>query len=188
MKPRDRAPRGARRRASPNGPARTASTQSAPGKAPPAAHRGGPDDPISRATKPSSAKHEVVSAAAAMDLEILIPIWGEYYVRRFAQFGLRSLLAPHNLPWLCQHHSVKVTVLTTQPGRDQCVRWPSFVELGRIAEVSYVEIDDLVLTYGPNYSVILTRAYNRAMALSTDLVGRNFIYLVADQVFADGAL
>lgn len=111
MKPRHRALSGAGRRASPSGPARTAPTQSSPGKTPAAARHGGPDDPISRATKPSSAEHEVVSAAA-MDLEILIPIWGEHYVRRFAQFGLRSLLAPHNLPWLCQHHSVKITVLT----------------------------------------------------------------------------
>jgi len=123
-----------------------------------------------------------------MDFEILIPIWGERYIRRFAQLGLRSLLAPRNLPWLCRHHRVKVSVMTTQDGVTQCGLWPAFFELAQIAEVSFVAIDDLVATYGSNYSVILTRAFNRAMALSADLVGRNFIYLVGDQLFADGAL
>jgi hypothetical protein len=127
-------------------------------------------------------------AAPQMDFEILIPIWGERYIRRFAELGLRSLLAPRNLPWLCQHHRVKASVMTTQDGISQCRLWPAFIELAQIAEISYVPIDDLVAIYGPNYSVILTRAFNRAMALSADLVGRNFIYLVGDQIFANGAL
>jgi hypothetical protein len=126
--------------------------------------------------------------AAPMAFEILIPIWGERYIRRFAELGLRSLLAPGNLPWLCQHHRVKASVMTTQDGISECRRWPTFIELAQIAEISYIAIDDLVATYGPNYSVILTRAFNRAMALSGDLIGCNFIYLVGDQIFANGAL
>src|SRR5882724_1658903 len=136
-----------------------------------------PDDAIDKTVSKPSAKGTVGPAAAGMDFEILIPIWGERYIRRFAQLGLRSLLAPRNLPWLCRHHRVKVSVMTTQDGVNQCRRWPSFVELAKIAEISYVAIDDLLALYGPNYSVILTRAFNRAMALSANLVGRNFIYL-----------
>jgi hypothetical protein len=154
--------------------------------------RGAPGDATEDATKDAvaapSAEGMVEPAAPAMDFEILIPIWGDRYIRRFAELGLRSLLAPQNLPWLCRHHRVAVRVMTTQDGASQCRRWPTFVELTQIVEVSYIAIDDLVAIYGPNYSVILTRAFNRAMAFSPELVGRNFIYLVGDQIFANGAL
>jgi hypothetical protein len=127
-------------------------------------------------------------ASARLDFEILIPIWGESYIKRFAELGLRSLLAPGNLPWLCNNHNVKVTVLTTHDGSEHLRAWESFNELARLAEVAFVGIEDLLITYGRNYTVILTRAYNRAMALGPHLVGRNFIYLVGDQIFADGSL
>src|SRR5260221_2805443 len=116
---------------------------------------------VAASTAPS-AKGTGEPAAPRMDFEILIPIWGERYIRRFALLGLRSLLAPRNLPWLCQHHRVKVSVMTTQDGVGECRRWPAFVALAKIAEISYVAIDDLLAIYGSNYSVILTRAFNRA--------------------------
>src|ERR1700687_3619717 len=154
--------------------------------------RGAPGEVIEDATKAPvaapAAEGTGEPAAPVMDFEILIPIWGERYIRRFAQLGLRSLLAPQNLPWLCRHHRVKVRVMTTRDGVSQCRLWPAFVKLTQIVEVSYIAIDDLVAIYGPNYSVILTRAFNRAMAFSPELVGRNFIYLVGDQIFANGAL
>lgn len=142
------------------------------------------DDPAGEDAEPAP----IVSPAVRMNFEFLIPIWGEPYIRRFAELGLRSLLAPRNLPSLSEHHSVAVTMLTTREGRDHCGHFPGFARLASIADISFVEIDDLLGTYGRNYSVILTRAYNRAMALSPDLVGRNFMFLVGDQVFADGAL
>src|SRR5579864_3267002 len=153
-----------------------------------AQRRGTAQDATKAAAAAPAAEGTGQPAAPQMDFEILIPIWGERYIRRFAELGLRSLLAPRNLPWLCQHHRVKVSVMTTQDGISQCRLWPAFLELAQIAEISYVVIDDLVAIYGPNYSVILTRAFNRAMALSASLVGRNFIYLVGDQIFANGAL
>jgi hypothetical protein len=125
---------------------------------------------------------------SGLDFDILIPIWGERYIRRFAELGLRTLLAPGNLPEMCRHHRVKLIVLTSREGPSLCRLWPAFAALGRIATIEFVEIDDLIAAYGGNYSVILTRAYNRAMALSGNLLGRNFIYLVGDQVFADGSL
>jgi hypothetical protein len=128
------------------------------------------------------------SPALRMEFEILIPIWGASYVERFVELGLRSLLAPGNLPWLAGRHAVKVTALTTREGYELLRSYASFAELANFAETAFVEIEDLIASYGRNYSVILTRAYNRAMALSADLVGRNFIYLVGDQVFADGSL
>jgi hypothetical protein len=161
-------------------PRRQARRRGAPGNA--------TEDATDAAVAAPPAEAAVEPAAPAMDFEILIPIWGDRYIRRFAELGLRSLLAPRNLPWLCRHHRVRVRVMTTQDGVSQCRLWPAFVELIQIAEVSYIAIDDLVAIYGPNYSVILTRAFNRAMAFSPELVGRNFIYLVGDQVFANGAL
>src|SRR5439155_18171845 len=143
-----------------------------------------------RITRPAKAPEtkKAVLPPGAMTFEVLVPIWGERYIRRFAELGLRTLMAPGNLPWLCRHHRVNATILTTREGIRECKRRPSFQALGKIAAVSYVPIDDLVDAYKPNYSVVLTRAYNRAMALCGDLLGTNFLYLVGDQIFADGAL
>jgi hypothetical protein len=123
-----------------------------------------------------------------MNFEILIPVWGERYVTQFAEFGLRSLLSPGNVPWLSQNHRVQATILTRADSRGFVEAQPAFRRLADLALTSFVEIDDLLGAYGGNYSVILTRAYNRAMALNRDMLGTAFIYLVGDLVFADGAL
>ena len=123
-----------------------------------------------------------------MNFEILIPVWGERYVAQFAEFGLRSLLSAGNIPWLSQYHRVQATILTRSDSKRYIDAQPAFRRLAELAEISIVEIDDLLLTYGGNYSVILTRAYNRAMALNRGMLETAFIYLVGDLVFADGAL
>src|ERR1700675_2491018 len=99
------------------------------------AQRRGAAEDATNAAAPS-AEGTVEPAAPRMDFEILIPIWGERYIRRFAQLGLRSLLAPRNLPWLCRHHRVKVSVMTTQDSVSQCKLRPAFAELAKIAEIS----------------------------------------------------
>jgi hypothetical protein len=130
----------------------------------------------------------VRAAGAALDFEILIPIWGERYIRRFAELSLRTLLAPGNLPWLAQHHRVSVTILTAAASLPYFETQPGFRRLATLADITFVQIDDLIATYVPNYSSVLTRAFNRAMAISPDMLGRNFIFLVGDLIFADGAL
>jgi hypothetical protein len=127
-------------------------------------------------------------ADTGLVFEILVPIWGERYIRRFTELGLRTLLAPGNLPWLAVHHRVDVTILTTAESLPYFETQPAFRRLVALVDVAYLQIDDLITTYGPNYSAILTRAYNRAMAVSPDMLGRSFIYLVGDLIFSDGAL
>ncbi len=127
------------------------------------------------------------AADAPLDFEILIPIWGERYIRRFAELSLRTLLAPGNLPWLAEHHRMRVTILTAAASLPYFDTQPAFRQLAMLADISFVQIDDLIATYVPNYSSILTRAFNRAMAISPDMLGRNFVFLVGDLIFADGA-
>ena len=123
-----------------------------------------------------------------MNFDILVPVWGERYVAQFAEYGLRSLLSRGNVPWLSQNHRVQATILTRADSRQYVEAQPAFRRLAELVPLTFVEIDDLLATYGGNYSVILTRAYNRAMALNRDMLNTAFIYLVGDLVFADGAL
>lgn len=137
-----------------------------------------------RAARPAA----TAAGAGALDFEILIPIWGERYIRRFAELSLRTLLAPGNLPWLAEQHRVRVTILTSAASLPYFETQAAFRRLATLAEISFVQIDDLIAAYVPNYSSVLTRAFNRAMAISPDMLGCNFIFLVGDLIFADGAL
>src|SRR6266516_2456890 len=151
-------------------------------------------------TAPPSAAHRLLRArrepratarrmgGASLEFEILIPIWGERYIRRFADLGLRTLLAPGNIPWLARHHRVHFTILTAAASMPYFDTHAAFRPLAGLVEIRFVQIDDLIATDTPNYSAILTRAFNRAMAISPNMLGRNFIYLVGDLIFADGAL
>jgi hypothetical protein len=140
---------------------------------------------VSRGLRRLSAR---MHGESPLDFEILVPIWGERYIRRFAELGLRSLLAPGNLPWLADHHRVHVTILTAAESLPYFATQPAFRRLAALAECNFVAIDDLITAYMPNYSTVLTRAFNRAMAISPNMLRRNFIYLVGDLIFADGAL
>lgn len=122
-----------------------------------------------------------------MRFEILVPIWGEKYIENFCNLGLKSVLAPENLPWLCAEHDVNVTVLTTRASHRTILAQPAFERISGIAKLALVDIDDLIEAYERNYALILTRAYNRAMALNSDMIGTSFIYLVGDLVFSNGA-
>jgi len=122
-----------------------------------------------------------------MKIRLLIPIWGERYIARFAAYSLPSLLAAGNLPALAKFADLEVWVLTSshdQPLFDDSV---SIAGLRRLCPVKFIPIDDLIgSTY---YGITLTLAYVRGMsAAGPEMTDTYFVFMNSDFLLADGSL
>ena len=120
-------------------------------------------------------------------VRLLIPVWGERYIKLFADLTLMSLLAPGNLPALADASELEIVMLTASSDHRYFDAEPAFARLRRIAPVRFESIDDLI--GGGLYGVTLTLAYLRGVAaLGEKMVDTHFVFLNADLVLADGSL
>jgi len=120
-------------------------------------------------------------------VKFLVAVWGEAYIDRFTALALPSFLASGNLPALAKVTDLEVIVLTSADSVPILSQKPSFLQLGRICEVRYIEIDDLI-TNGA-YGVTLTLAYARGvMDSGNDMVNTYFVFMNSDFILADGSL
>ena len=118
---------------------------------------------------------------------LLIPVWGERYIRLFADLTLMSLLAPGNVPALAEATDLEIVLLTASSDHRFFDEEPAFAALRRIAPVRFEAIDDLI--GGGLYGVTLTLAYLRGVAaLGERMVDTWFVFLNADLILADGSL
>jgi hypothetical protein len=119
-------------------------------------------------------------------IEILLPVWGERYVRDFLELSLPSLLAPGNLPALSELGQCTFVLLA--PVRDAGIiaRSALWERLGACCAIRIHYIDDLISRSG---STVLTLAYARAIRNTRErALDTCFLLLVADYVVADGSL
>jgi hypothetical protein len=120
-------------------------------------------------------------------VRLLVPVWGERYIKLFADLTLMSLLAPGNLPALAEATELEVVMLTASSDHRFFDAEPAFAALRRIAPVRFESIDDLI--GGGLYGVTLTLAYLRGVAaLGEKMVDTHFVFLNADLILADGSL
>ena len=120
------------------------------------------------------------------NIQILLPVWGERYVRDFLDFCLPSLLAPGNIPALSRLAPCTFVLLT--PVRDAAAikQSPLWGLLRRHCEVRIEPLDDLV---SESSSTVLTLAYASAIRQAGKrAIDTCFIPLVADYVLSDGSL
>lgn len=120
-------------------------------------------------------------------VRLLIVVWGEAYIERFAALALPSLLARGNLPALAESADLQLVVLTSSSGTESFDRFPAFKAVRRICQAKFVAIDDLIAP--GNYGVTLTLAFMRGIAEAGEAMTRtHFVFLNSDFILADGSL
>jgi len=120
------------------------------------------------------------------EIQILLPVWGAQYTKAFLDFCLPSLLAPRNIPALAILRPCTLVVLAPATDAEIIQKSPLWSLLQHYSSVSIVAIDDLI---SRSSSTVLTLAYalaiRRAGARALETC---FIPIVADYIFAEGAL
>jgi hypothetical protein len=119
------------------------------------------------------------------EIRILLPVWGERYVEQFLSIGLPSLLADGNLPALRLRAPCTFAFFTRSLDAEAIRRNPLFQTLESLCSVEIELIDDLI---SASPSTIITIAYASGIRSAENALQTCFIFLVADYVFADGAL
>jgi len=118
---------------------------------------------------------------------LLVVVWGERYIRQFLELGLRTLLAPGNVPALAADCACTFRILTAAENQGDFTGHPVFQRLSAICRTEFVAIDDLISP--GTHSTTVTLAYERGMRRSgTAMTDTYFVYLVADYIMADGSL
>jgi hypothetical protein len=118
---------------------------------------------------------------------ILVAVWGETYIRRFAELAVPSWLAPGNLPALARETDLEIVILTSADGPRYFDEQPVFRRLRSGYRVAFLAIDDLIGS--TVYGVTLTAAYLRGVnAAGADVLRTHFVFLNSDFILADGSL
>ncbi len=117
---------------------------------------------------------------------IVLPVWGEEYVRAFLEYSLPSLLAQGNLPAAAKLGSIVFLIYTKEADRASLQGSAQLRRLERYAQVEIItpghrskDAPDAYLFFSECYRLGLQRAHDRGAAC---------LFLTADQIWADGAL
>ena len=120
------------------------------------------------------------------EIRILLPAWGKRYIEQFLDFCLPTLLADGNLPALRRRSACTFVLLARAEEIETLESNPFWQALQRLCAVETIDIDDLI---SASHSTTLTLAYARGIrSCKSPLPEACFVFLVADYVFADGAL
>ena len=118
---------------------------------------------------------------------VIVVVWGEVYIDRFAAIALPSFLAPGNLPALAEATELEFLMMTSSEGESYFRTHAACRRLEAICPVRFIRIDDLIGS--TVYGVTLTLAYMRGIgSAGDDMVNTYFIFLNSDFVLADGSL
>ena len=112
-------------------------------------------------------------------------IWGEAFVDMFLRVGLRSLLAPGNLPDLAKAHRVVYTIYTTAEDARLIEAHPGFSRLREQVNVQFSLFTKLEIDSG-HYG-----SHNILWDRGVDLARRNgevLFLIIPDLLYASGAL
>jgi hypothetical protein len=120
-------------------------------------------------------------------IRILLPVWGEAFLKLFLDNSLPTLLAPSNIPALAAALPCRFILMTRAADLAPFRGHPALQHLQSICPVDVHEIDDLVT--GHNHSTTLTLAYERVV-IAAGKARRDtcFFFLVSDYIVADGSL
>jgi hypothetical protein len=123
----------------------------------------------------------------ARAVRLLLPVWGNRYVRQFLDFSLPTMLAPGNLPALTGTLPCSFVLLTSSDDARFIADHPGYQFLSSVCSTEIQLIDDLIT--GDNYSTTITLAYERAVrATGAEMLDTCFFFLISDYLVADGSL
>jgi 2-polyprenyl-3-methyl-5-hydroxy-6-metoxy-1,4-benzoquinol methylase len=119
--------------------------------------------------------------------KVILPVWGDKYVRQFLETSLPTLLAPGNLPMLASALDCEFIILTSEDDKDQISEHASFSRLSGVCRTELRLIDHLIT--GSNHSTTITLAYTECVRSVGDaMIDTCFFFLVSDYVVANGSL
>src|ERR1051326_4913362 len=91
------------------------------------------------------------------EVQFLLPVWGERYIRQFLTWSLPTFLSPGNIPAVARDVPCRFVFLTSAREADFLRDHRQYRRLAAVCEVEMLEIDDLIT--GDNYSTTITLAY-----------------------------
>jgi hypothetical protein len=120
---------------------------------------------------------------------LIIPVWGEQYVGRVLSVTLPAVLAPGNLPALCDMFKVELVIVTEARLFDFIRSSQSFQSAARLCAVRFAPLDDLITDVHGDYGMVLTYALFRGFTdLGARMTDTYLLFLNADFVISDGSL
>jgi len=118
-------------------------------------------------------------------VRLLLPVWGQRYLRRFFEFSLPTMIAPGNIPALAAALPCTFVFLTSAQDAELIAEHPGCQHLRAICRTEIVLIDDLIT--GDNHSTTITLAYERAVHAAASITDTCFLFLISDYLVADGS-
>jgi hypothetical protein len=120
---------------------------------------------------------------------LVIPVWGEVYASKVTSITLPAVLAPGNLPALCQTFAVELVIVTESRLFESIRSSPSFQAAAKICAARLVALDDLLTDSPRDYGMVLTYALFRGFAdLGARVTETHLLFLNADFIISDGSL
>ena len=119
---------------------------------------------------------------------LIIPAWGEPYVNKVLSVTLPAVLAPGNLPALCDTFDVELVVVTETRLFDMFRASSVFHSAAKVCTARLVPLDDLLTDIAGDYGAVLTYALFRGFAdLGARMTATYLLFLNADFIISDGS-
>jgi hypothetical protein len=120
---------------------------------------------------------------------LIIPVWGDVYVSKVMSITLPAVLAPGNLPALCEAFEVELVIVTEERLFESIRTSRSFQAAAKICSARLVSLDDLLQNIRGDYGMVLTYALFRGFAdLGARTTETYLLFLCADFIISDGSL
>jgi hypothetical protein len=111
------------------------------------------------------------------------------YVAKVLSITLPAVLAPGNLPALCESFEVEVVIVTESRLFEAIRAAQAFHAAAKICKLRLVPLDDLMTDNASDYGIVLTYALFRGFAdLGARMTGTYLLFLNADFIISDGSL
>lgn len=117
---------------------------------------------------------------------LIVPLWGEDYVRQFLTICLPTQLAPGNLPALSQRAAWSYHIITRPKDAYTITSSPTFQSLAALGQAKVIATNDIDFQAQDHYKPF-SDCYRMGMRLA-DSEGAACVFLTADQLWSDGSL
>jgi hypothetical protein len=120
---------------------------------------------------------------------LIIPVWGERYLSKVLSITLPAILAPGNLPALCESFEVELVIVTESRLFGTVKAADAFQRAAKVCATQLIPLDDLLTDVPDDYGMVLTYALFRGFAdLGARVTDTYLLLFNADFIISDGSL
>ena len=118
-------------------------------------------------------------------VRLLLPVWGQRYLRRFFEFSLPTMIAPGNIPALAAALPCTFVFLTSAQDAELIAEHPGYRHLRAICRTEIVPIDDLITgeTFDHDHAGLCPRRARGGPGHAETC----FLFLMSDYLMANGS-